>query len=45
MLVALALGFGLIEAFGWTEITPGVIAVLVATTALATWCRMRSPAA
>mgnify|MGYP003588590622 FL=1 len=28
-LVALALGFGIVEAAGWTEITPGVIAVLV----------------
>ena len=27
-LLAVALGFGLIEAGGWTEITPGVIAVL-----------------
>ena len=29
MRVALALGFGIVEAAGWTEITPGVIAVLV----------------
>ena len=28
-MVALALGFGIVEAAGWTEITPGVIAVLV----------------
>ena len=28
-LVALAVGFGIVEAAGWTEITPGVIAVLV----------------
>ena len=28
-LVALALGFGIVEAAGWQEITPGVIAVLV----------------
>ena len=28
-LVALALGFAIVEAAGWTEITPGVIAVLV----------------
>ena len=28
-LVALALGFGIVKAAGWTEITPGVIAVLV----------------
>ena len=33
-LVAVAVGFGLIEAFGWTEITPGVIAVLVGATGL-----------
>ena len=28
-MVALALGFGIVEAAGWTEITTGVIAVLV----------------
>ncbi len=28
-MVALAIGFGLVEAAGWTDITPGVIAVLV----------------
>ncbi len=28
-LVALAIGFGIVEAAGWTEITSGVIAVLV----------------
>jgi hypothetical protein len=28
-LIALALGFGIVEAAGWTQITPGVIAVLV----------------
>ena len=28
-LVALALGFGIVEAAGWSEVTPGVIAVLV----------------
>ena len=28
-LVALALGFGIVEARGWEDITPGVIAVLV----------------
>ena len=33
-LVALAVGFGLIEAIGWTEITPGVIAVLAGATGL-----------
>ncbi len=33
-LVAVAIGFGLIEAFGWTELTPGVIAVLAGATGL-----------
>ena len=28
-MVALAIGFGIVEGAGWTEITPGVIAVLV----------------
>ena len=28
-MVALALGFGIVEAAGWSDITPGVIAVLV----------------
>ena len=28
-LVALALGFGIVQAAGWTYVTPGVIAVLV----------------
>lgn len=28
-MVALALGFGIVEAAGWQDITPGVIAVLV----------------
>lgn len=28
-MVALALGFGIVEAAGWSEVTPGVIAVLV----------------
>lgn len=32
LFVALGLGFALIEAFGWTEITPGVIAVLLGMT-------------
>jgi hypothetical protein len=32
VLVALAIAFGLIEAFGWREITPGVIAVLAGAT-------------
>jgi len=34
LLLAVALGFGLIEAFGWTEITPGVVAVLLGVTGL-----------
>jgi hypothetical protein len=33
-LVAVGLGFGLIEAGGWNEITPGVIAVLAGATGL-----------
>ena len=28
-MVALALGFGIVQAAGWQEVTPGVIAVLV----------------
>ena len=28
-MVALALGFGIVEAAGWQDVTPGVIAVLV----------------
>jgi len=28
-MVALAIGFGFVEGAGWTEITPGVIAVLI----------------
>ena len=35
-LVALALGFGIVEAAGWTAITPGVIAVLVGARGLGT---------
>lgn len=31
MLLTLALGFALIEAFGWTDVTPGVIAVLLSS--------------
>ncbi|MBN8885980.1 MAG: hypothetical protein J0I77_09690 [Rudaea sp.] len=27
-LVAVSVGFGLIQSYGWTEITPGVVAVL-----------------
>jgi hypothetical protein len=33
-LLAVGLGFGLIEAGGWDEITPGVIAVLAGATGL-----------
>ena len=33
-LVALALGFGIVEAAGWQDITPGVIAVLVGAVGL-----------
>ena len=33
-LLAVALGFGLIEAGGWDEITPGVVAVLAGATGL-----------
>ena len=33
-LVMLALGFGIVEAAGWREITPGVIAVLVGAVGL-----------
>ncbi len=34
VLVALAIGFALIEAFGWTEPTPGIFAVLLGATGL-----------
>lgn len=34
LLLAIGLGFALIEAFGWTEITPGVVAVLLGVTGL-----------
>ncbi|EIM03708.1 MULTISPECIES: DUF6249 domain-containing protein [Rhodanobacter] len=34
VLVALAIGFGLIQWFDWHEITPGLIAVLAGTTGL-----------
>lgn len=34
LLLSLAAGFVLIEAIGWTEITPGVIAILLAATGL-----------
>lgn len=33
-LTALAVGFGLVEAAGWTDVTPGVIAVLLGATGL-----------
>lgn len=33
-LLAIAVGFGLIEAGGWQEVTPGVIAVLAGATGL-----------
>ena len=34
VLFTLAVGFFVIEAFGWTEVTPGVIGVLLAATGL-----------
>ncbi|TWI10258.1 DUF6249 domain-containing protein [Aerolutibacter ruishenii] len=34
VLTALAIGFFVIEAAGWTEVTPGVIGVLLAVTGL-----------
>jgi hypothetical protein len=34
ILVGLALAFGLIQAFGWNEITPGVVALLAGATGL-----------
>jgi len=34
VLVALALGFGLIQWFGWQDITPGMVAVLAGATGL-----------
>ncbi|MBA2079487.1 hypothetical protein [Rhodanobacter sp. PCA2] len=34
VLLSLALGFGLIQASGWQEITPGLIAVLAGATGL-----------
>lgn len=34
VLLSMALGFGLIEWFGWNEITPGAIAVLAGSTGL-----------
>lgn len=32
LLLALGIGFGMIEGFGWREVTPGVIAVLLGVT-------------
>ena len=34
VLLSLAVGFGLIQWYGWQEVTPGVIAVLAAATGL-----------
>ncbi len=34
VLVSLAIGFGLIQWFGWQDVTPGLIAVLAAVTGL-----------
>lgn len=34
VLVALALGFGLIQWFGWQDVTPGLVAVLAGATGL-----------
>ncbi|MGB0133061.1 hypothetical protein [Dokdonella sp.] len=34
ILVALACGFGLMEAFGWRDVTPGVFAVLLGATGI-----------
>jgi hypothetical protein len=34
VLLCLAVGFALIEAFGWDEVTPGAIAVLLGATGL-----------
>lgn len=34
VLLSLALGFGLVQWFGWTEVTPGLIAVLAGATGL-----------
>jgi hypothetical protein len=33
-LVALAIGFGLVQAAGWDQLTPGVIAILLGATGL-----------
>ncbi|MBU8977554.1 MULTISPECIES: DUF6249 domain-containing protein [unclassified Lysobacter] len=32
LLLCLGIGFGMIESFGWREITPGVVAVLLGVT-------------
>lgn len=34
VLLSVALGFGLIQGFGWQEVTPGLIAVLAGATGL-----------
>ena len=34
LLLAVGIGFALIEAFGWDQITPGVVAVLLGVTGL-----------
>lgn len=34
VLLSVALGFGLIQAFGWQEVTPGMVAVLAGATGL-----------
>ena len=34
VLVALAIGFGLIQAFGWQDLNPGMVAVLAGATGL-----------
>jgi hypothetical protein len=34
VLVSIALGFGLIQWFGWEEVTPGLVAVLAGSTGL-----------
>jgi hypothetical protein len=34
VLIALAAGFGLIQAFGWQDLTPGLVAVLAGATGL-----------
>lgn len=34
LMLALALGFALIEAFGWDRVTPGVIALLLTVTGI-----------